>query len=79
MSNDKTGGTAFPRPVSIVEHHDGNEMHASQDGMTLWDYFAGHALGGLLQSENGVCEDFAERAYDYADAMISERKKRGIE
>lgn len=44
-------------------------------GMTLRDYFAGQALGGLLSDPHGVGEflDYAENAYKFADAMLKAR------
>lgn len=71
---------AFPQSI---EHGDGSyEQHF---GMTLRDYFAAHAIQGLLSSprppinEKGDvdCEDgnFARAAYQLADAMLAERSK----
>ena len=71
MSNDKTGGAAFP-----LESYNGR-----QSGMTLRDYFAGQVIGELFE-----CSSFrgssdhslaAEVAYNVADAMIAEREKGG--
>lgn len=46
-------------------------------GMTMRDWFAGQALGGMLASEAGIQpyphEWAAERAYLIADAMLWER------
>ena len=64
---DNTGGDR-PRafPVSADEFFD--------RGMLLRDFFAAHALTGLLLScESG---DFAQRAYALADAMLGERLKK---
>jgi hypothetical protein len=51
------------------------------DGMSLRDWFAGHALSGI----SSVCNDdvfmhtgaiiAAKLAYSYADAMLAERAK----
>jgi hypothetical protein len=69
MSNDKTGGAAFPLESD----------YGSQSGMTLRDYFAGQWICG-----NFDCSGFrdssaynlaARMAYRFADAMIAERKK----
>jgi len=70
------GGPAFP----VVETH---AVHGSRIdfGMTLRDYFAGHALAGLLSDETieRVTPDgYASSAYDYAQAMIEERIKRNV-
>lgn len=62
MSDDKTGGPAFPHPALADE---------GEPGMTLRDYFAGQALVGLCTGFAGS----AKSAYAIADAMISERGK----
>lgn len=77
MSNDKTGGPAFPRPYSF-DDHSANKEHA-QDGMTLRDYFAAKALQGLLScqsEETGFYQPkhAAHEAYAMADAMLETRK-----
>lgn len=51
------------------------------NGMTLRDWFAGMALQGLLahvigvQNANGSTIKYAERCYEYADAMLAARKE----
>lgn len=62
MSNDKTGGAAFPLESD----------YGSQRGMTLRDYFAGQVI---TQLESFSSSDAAEVAYRVADAMIAEREK----
>jgi hypothetical protein len=60
------GGSAFPVPSDGV--------YAAHDGMSLRDFFAAHALTGLLSNEmqgKGV----SRLAYTYADDMIRERQK----
>ena len=50
------------------------------DNFTLRDYFAGQALAGIMTN---IKQDFGENpqeyiakiCYDYADALIKERKK----
>lgn len=70
MSEDKTGGLAFP----IKE-----PLSCDSVGMTLRDWFAGQALQGFLASltegEYTNPQDASKAAYDYADAMIQERNK----
>lgn len=46
-------------------------------GADLRDYFAAHALQGLLASstDGGTFENIIEYAYKYADAMIEERNR----
>jgi hypothetical protein len=72
------GGPAFPR----------DHMYEGHNGMTLRDYFAAKALMGLLscnvdqdydeetlKRENyaAYCDNWAESAYDMADAMLRAR------
>lgn len=66
MTKHDDGGPAFPSS--------GFELH---HGMTLWDYFAAHALVGYwADGRGGTYAGAAEFAADSADAMIAERKKR---
>ena len=61
------GGPAFP--THLYDQTKGT-------GMSLRDWFAGQALGGMLQyydSDNP--EVYAESAYIFADAMLVERAK----
>lgn len=46
-------------------------------GMTLRDYFAGHALIGLLPRNDGVTnmEEIVKEAFKFADAMLVERER----
>ena len=48
------------------------------EGMTLRDFFAAHALAGMLaNSGEGVFEDDASAAFGLADAMLAARAKTG--
>ncbi len=48
----------------------------SNEPVSLRDFFAGHALNGLLASNNHVSyQDAAEKAYEFADAMLELREK----
>lgn len=69
----KDGGHAFPTTAYWEEKPFGVD-----EGMTLRDYFAAKALQGLVASPvvNLISNDaYAQRAYQYADAMIAEREK----
>lgn len=73
MSN-KGGGLAFP--VSLPGWGDNGAS-----GMTLWDYFAAAALTGVLTADPDdllTVEQTAVLSARIADAMLAERKKRGI-
>ena len=51
-------------------------------GMSLLDWFAGQAISGLLSDptiERCSPEGFASSSYDYAEAMMNERKRRNDE
>jgi hypothetical protein len=65
----KDGGPAFP--VTIQQG-----STKGLPGLTLRDYFAAAALTGLLADPNSTCtvEDFAEGAYECADAMLVQRR-----
>ena len=67
------GGPAFPRPRS-----EGNlEVYDAQQGLSLRDWFAGHALQGMLAKPSniaGMHDSYAEDAYRYADEMLKVRK-----
>ena len=76
MSNQNTGGPAFP-----YEYFDGQlNKQRVMAGMNLRDYFAAKAMSTLLQTINGVsgCNRYeyriAEEAYIFADAMLKARQ-----
>lgn len=70
MDERETGGPAFPFA------HVFKEQAVFCDGMTLRDYFAAKALGGFAADHSlcGTCEEMAEWAYKFADAMLEARK-----
>jgi hypothetical protein len=62
------GGPAFP--VSAESYR------KSVPGMTLRDFFAAHALTGMLANTSlGQMPRYAIVAYEIADAMIAQRTK----
>jgi hypothetical protein len=79
MSEKDDGGSAFPiASTPFQDLGNGNYTLASEgsDGMTLRDYFAAHALQGLL-AYGGMttARDRAVDAYQYADGMLAARKR----
>ena len=75
MERIKDGGPAYPQ--AVVDHSGEARALSLYDGMSLRDYFAAHALAGMLADEctrEVGCPKIAENAYKYADAMIAERK-----
>ena len=75
MSNDKTGGPAFP----VWELNGQGKAEMTDFGMTLRDYFAAKAMQGLLScqsEETGFyqAKNAAQEAYAMADAMLEARK-----
>jgi len=67
------GGAAFPCAHQRYDHN---------EGMSLRDWFAGQALGGILAfpwklkgDETKHPDVVAELAYIMADAMLAEREK----
>jgi hypothetical protein len=75
MSYDKTGGPAFP-----TDHSKDSTYTDIRGGMTLLDYFAGHALPVIIDGYRGEPvggpSAIAGAAYDFATAMIAERERR---
>ena len=64
---------AFPIAVNLDHYH-------TEDGMTLLDYFAGQALVGFNFADPREWwqnEEIAKSCYDIAQAMLSERARRG--
>ena len=74
MSNN-TGGPAFPQTEPIA-----NEFHphyGKDRGMTLRDYFAAKAMQSLIavyNDDKNIVKDYAQRAYQIADAMLEVRE-----
>lgn len=64
------GGFAFPTPE--LRAPDGRVLAAGGDGMSLRDYFAGQALGGLLAAgaDDDPTLNVPVRAYSIADDML---------
>lgn len=60
------GGSAFP----------GGDGFGQFPGMTLRDWFAGQALQGIIILGHYPADEAAQRAYDYANAMVAERNKK---
>ena len=68
------GGPAFPTPDTY--HPSGQVQHGCY-GMSLRDWFAGHALAGMLAAEPYCTSDsktFAIASYALADAMLKQRE-----
>ena len=72
------GGPAFPVISDVIGHN---------EGMSLRDWFAGQAIGSVMQVcandtlEPGetITDLFARRAYRVADAMLAARAKGGAQ
>jgi len=71
------GGPAF----ATAENGDfKNAWH--QEGMTLADWFAGQALVSMINDpamrddESLAWSDYARESYNFADAMIAEKRRR---
>lgn len=59
---------------------EGKSLEIQFPDSLLRDWFAGQALNGLISHlvgvKKGTPQAYAERAYDYADAMIAAREKK---
>jgi len=87
--SEKDGGPAFPGVdgqdgfghTTRVLHSDGMATYVTHNqGMTLWDYYARGAMQTLIDRADprDAKSDIAKLAGDLANAMLAERKKRGI-
>jgi len=66
MNKSDNGGSAFPSQRDDCDN----------EGMTLRDWFAGQALGGLLATnQTADVSSYAIASYELADAMIEARKE----
>ena len=73
MADQEHNPLAFPRPSS--EPGSSYPGSLGQLGMTLRDWFAGQALGGLVGTGTLLSDyDVADRAWDLADAMLERRQ-----
>lgn len=81
----RDGGPAFPHPASGSEYPHGDGVVPGTEGMSLRDYFAAHALQGLVIAAKrdvvsvgtalpGVARELVARAYAMADAMLIARE-----
>ena len=65
------GGPVYPQT---------SDVEIGGEGLSLRDYFAGLAMQGILangraESRKSLAPLAAEVAYDFADAMIAERRQ----
>lgn len=73
---------AFPQQCA-----DALDVGMVNEGMSLRDYFAAHAIGAIIsvtsaghhtpKGEGNIRELMAKDAYEIADAMLAEREKGG--
>lgn len=68
-----------PVPHQGLIGHDGTSLEDGQAGMLLRDWFAGHALAGLIPSDSRLTANSARlialEAYWLADEMMVERAR----
>lgn len=85
MSAQDSGGPAFPCTEANY-----TDPKWTSKGLSMRDYFAAKALSGMLASKDSedfdseqlrrnnytaYCANYAESAYEFADAMLEARKK----
>lgn len=75
MIDRSGGGPAFP-VVSDTEHDSGYHSTVDSSGMTLRDYFAAKAINRLMRDFCAPWGQLVTQAYDMADAMIAEKRRR---
>lgn len=78
MSKHDDGGLAFPGTrVEYFSTH-GVTNKVTHPGATWLDLAAMHAMQGLIAKPEtrGAPDGFAKEAYDYAAALLSEKRKR---
>jgi hypothetical protein len=78
MSKIEDGGPAFPVHGGKGADIDDPRNRILGGGMTLWDWFAGQALAGMLTSpdySNRPASLLAKWAYELSDAMLEERNR----
>ena len=66
-----TGGPAFPTTKPLEHWGDPNQ------GMTLRDYFAAKAMAALVvvyTDDKAIVDEYSQRAYAIADAMLKARE-----
>lgn len=84
MSATNDGGPAFPNAQVIMEEASDVERpviitRQSNGGISIRDYFAAHAMTGILAMHADSCAESPNMAvvvresYEYADAMLVER------
>lgn len=76
------GGPAFPISLEIMRNCNeknvqGKTLNELGAGMSLWDFFAAHALSNpYMKITTQNCEQIAIEATMIADALLIERAKR---
>jgi len=76
MSTNDKGGPAFPLHPDMASQL-GCIPSASDAGMSLRDYFAAKAMQSLIvvySDDKNLVGDYAQRAFEIADAMLEARK-----
>lgn len=76
FDTDKTGGPAFPS-MEVRTADTGDLVANASQGMTIRDYFACHAMTGLLAMQSsphlgGACRNAAYYGHGRADLMAKD-------
>ena len=92
MEKNDDGGSVYPMPMKLHGDHSYEYEYVS-GGMSLWDYYAGLAMGAIMgdsklfasasrmsKAAGVMMEDgVATASGNIADAMIAEKRRREAE
>jgi len=72
------GGSAFPRTYSESDLHS-KTVVGGHNGISKRDYFAAKAMQAFIVRDNCSYHEIMESSYEFADGMLSESKKEGVD
>ena len=80
MDNNKNE-SAFPRPYSELQKHDGLGTFSAQDGLTKREYFAGLAMQGILSSKkfDNTMHSMGDKVWERQSNFVNENANLAIQ